>query len=456
MEQKAPSPAGSRWIIAIMGTLLQLCLGTVYAWSYFQDPLTKSYCWTNSQVMIAFSMAICFLGLAAAVGGINLRRFGPRKLAVTGGILFGAGYLLAGLALSLCGTRWGHISLPLLYVGYGVIGGIGLGLGYVTPIATVAKWFPDKKGLVTGMVVMGFGFGALLMSKVLAPALLAYAAGGVSFTVFGLAFALDQYAFCFAALGAVFIVVTPLVAAFLRNPPAGWSPRGYTPPAAETTAAAIAQDQAMTTGNCLFSGRFAMMWIVFFCNIAAGIAIISLQAPMMKALWKTSHAGTDISADRLAEIGSWLIAISSIFNGLGRFFWGGVSDRIGRVQTFRIMLATEVAAFVLLMFTGNPWLFGALICYVLLCYGGGFGTMPSFVLDVFGPRMMAVVYGVILTAWSAAGVAGPQLFAWVKDTLGAQAPLYSFIIGASFLAVGVVMSIFLSNRQFAAAGKPSA
>ncbi len=433
-------PLPSRWLIAIMGTVLQCCLGTVYAWSYFQDPLTKSYCWTNSEVMLAFSLAICFLGLAAAFGGMNLKRFGPRKLAVTGGVLFGAGYLLAGLALSLCGhPTYGRFALPLLYLGYGVIGGIGLGLGYVTPVATVAKWFPDKKGLVTGMVVMGFGFGALLMSKVLAPMLLEATrdrVGGYN------------YSLCFLLLGGVFIVVTPLVAAFLRNPPLGWSPRGYTPPVAETAASAVAQEESMTTGNCLLSGRFLMMWAVFFCNIAAGIAIISLQSPMMKTLWKSAHAEASFTVEELTAIGGTLIAISSIFNGLGRFFWGGVSDRIGRVQTFRIMLGTQIAAFVLLIFTANPWVFGALICYILLCYGGGFGTMPSFVLDVFGPRMMAIVYGVILTAWSAAGIAGPQLFARVKDALGPQAPLYSFIIGASFLAVGALLSLMLSNHRF--------
>jgi OFA family oxalate/formate antiporter-like MFS transporter len=446
MEQPQSRPAPSRWLIAIMGTVLQLCLGTVYAWSYFQDPLTKSYCWTNSQVMLAFSLAICFLGLAAAFGGMNLKRFGPRKLAVTGGILFGAGYLLAGLALSLCShPTLGRFALPLLYLGYGVIGGIGLGLGYVTPVATVAKWFPDKKGLVTGMVVMGFGFGALLMSKVLAPMLLAATRGGDG---------VDNYSLCFLLLGAVFIVVTPAVAAFLRNPPQGWSPAGYTPPAAET-AAAVAQEESITPGSCLLSGRFLMMWAVFFCNIAAGIAIISLQAPMMKTLWKSSHADVNFTVEELAAIGGTLIAISSIFNGLGRFFWGGVSDRIGRVQTFRIMLGTQIAAFVLLIFTGNPWLFGALICYILLCYGGGFGTMPSFVLDVFGSRMMAIVYGVILTAWSAAGIAGPQIFAWVKDALGPQAPLYSFIIGASFLGVGAMLSLLLSNHRFQAAPAPA-
>ncbi len=155
----------NRWRIAIFGTLLQVCLGTVYAWSFFQKPLVQTYGWSNSQAAWAFSTAICFLGLAAAWGGMNLAKIGPRKLAMAGGVLFGVGYLIASVALNM------H-SLILLYVGYGIIGGCGLGLGYVTPVATAAKWFPDKKGFVTGMVVMGFGFGALVMSKVIAPILM--------------------------------------------------------------------------------------------------------------------------------------------------------------------------------------------------------------------------------------------------------------------------------------------
>ena len=159
-ESRTPN----RWIVALAGAWLQLFLGTVYAWSYFQNPISEAYGWTNTEVAGAFSLAICFLGLAAAWGGTKLPRYGPRRLAAIGGVLFGAGYLVAAAAL-----RWR--SLPLLYLGYGVVGGAGLGLGYVTPVATVAKWFPDKKGLATGLVIMGFGFGALLMSKLVAPAL---------------------------------------------------------------------------------------------------------------------------------------------------------------------------------------------------------------------------------------------------------------------------------------------
>lgn len=433
----------NRWIIAIMGTLLQLCLGTVYAWSYFVNPLVAKYGWSNSQVTLTFSIAICFLGLSAAWGGVYLARIGPRKLAMTGGVLFGAGYLLAAAALHLG-------NLTLLYVGFGIVGGIGLGLGYVTPVATVAKWFPDRKGLLTGMVIMGFGFGALLMSKVLAPCLLK-ATG-------------NDYVMLFAIMGGIFLVAAPLAGAFLVNPPAGFAPGKPLPTAADARSGAALPkvtppEQTIGTQRALLSGRFLLLWLVFFCNIVAGIALLSLQSPLMQALLKSKDA--TLTTEALAATGATLIAVSSIFNGVGRFFWGGLSDRIGRPNAFRAMLLTGLLAFCGLILASNPkvlpaaaclynpWVFGALVCYVLLCYGGGFGTMPSFVMDIFGPKLMAVVYGTILTAWSAAGIVGPLLFAHLKDiyktdpTTGATV---SFLIAGGFLLLGLVCSLFVSNK----------
>jgi OFA family oxalate/formate antiporter-like MFS transporter len=417
----APS-GGNRWGVAIAGTGLQLCLGTVYAWSFFQKPLMTAYGWSNKEAALAFSLAICFLGIAAAVGGINLARFGPRKLAVTGAVLFGLGYVIAAFALK-------QNSLWLLYLGYGVIGGTGLGLGYVTPVATAAKWFPDKKGLVTGMVVMGFGFGALLMSMVCAPWLLRVTGGNM--------------AAVFAWLGVSLGGLALIAACFLRNPPAGFVPAGWTPPAARAGAAAGATEYCESPVRCILSARFAMLWVMFFCNITAGIAIIGFQSPLIQDLYR--KLDTTLDAKVLAGYGAALIAVSSIFNGIGRFFWGGLSDRIGRAQAFRALLGTQIVAFVALMFTGNPWLFGGLICYVLLCYGGGFGTMPSFIGDVFGPKMMPVVYGTILTAWSAAGLAGPMIVGYFKDHYKEQASQYSFIAGAVFLAVGLAMALMAGN-----------
>lgn len=414
-----------RWFMAIMAMFLMVCLGTVYAWSYFQIPIMQQFGWNNAQVSLTFSFAIFFLGVSAAVGGVFLPKLGPRVLAVSGSILFSLGYAIAGLALSLK-------SLPLLYIGYGMIGGTGLGLGYVTPVATIAKWFPDKKGLATGIVIMGFGLGALVMSKLLAPTLLAWT-GGNLVTVF-------------LALAVLFIVLTTLTSLSLRNPPQGWSP---------ATAPASPAEAFRQAASDIFSKRFALVWILFFCNITAGITIVGFQSPMFQDLWR--KADPTLAPGSLAALGATLIAITSLFNGIGRFFWGAVSDRVGRIRTFRIMLGSELAIFAILILTGNPWIFAALLCWILLCYGGGFGTMPATISELFGQGKMTVIYGVVLTAWAAGGVVGPQITAFIKDKMPERASTLSFIVGAAFVTVGFVVSLVLpAAKRGVNATSPSA
>jgi OFA family oxalate/formate antiporter-like MFS transporter len=417
-----PQTTTNRWLIAIMGTLLMIALGTVYAWSFFQKPIIAATGWSNSQAAWAFSTAILFLGLAAAWGGINLPKFGPRKLAIIGAFMYGLGYIIGGIALKT------H-SLVLLYLGFGVIGGSGMGLGYVTPVATVGKWFPDRKGFATGMVVMGFGLGALFMSKVIGPTLMSATGGDVTMT------------FIYSG---VLLMAAIVFATFIRNPPAGYLPAGYTPPAA--SAAVQQADASLTSRDCIFSGKWAAMWVMFFVNIAAGIMFIGFQSPMLQDIMAKDDPS--MSKEALAAAGATLIAISSLFNGIGRFFWGGLSDRIGRVQAFRLILGTQIIVFFLMRYISSPILFGILVCYILLCYGGGFGTMPSFVMDVFGSKLMPVVYGVILTAWSLGGVVGPQIAAMLKDAYKQDAGPLTFIIGACLLVVGFLVSLRVSNVRF--------
>jgi len=416
----------NRWLIAIMGTVLQLALGTVYAWSFFQKPIMAAFGWTNVQVMWIFSLAICFLGIGAAIGGMILPKFGPRKLATTGAILWGLGWLIGALAMSMN-------SLVLLYIGYGVIGGLGLGLGYVTPVATAAKWFPDKKGFITGMVVMGFGLGALLMSKVIAPTFMKMFDGNL------------VQVFTFTGISLLVLGIT--AGLIMKNPPAGFVPAGYTPPV--KSAASQGHEDNLTAKSCILSRKFLGMWLIFFLNIAAGIMFIGLQSPMIQDLMK--KAGSTLDTAGLAAIGATLIAISSLFNGVGRFFWGGLSDKIGRIQAFRLILGSQILVFALLVWVGNPWLFGIMVCYVLLCYGGGFGTMPSFVGDIFTAKLMPVVYGVILTAWSAAGIVGPQIAAYIKDNFAETAATKTFIVGAIMLTIGFVIALTLTNKSIASA-----
>jgi OFA family oxalate/formate antiporter-like MFS transporter len=403
-----------RSIMALFCTVLQVCFGTVYAWSFFQTILVRQLGWSFTETAWAFSLTILSLGTSAAWAGALLPRVGPRRLAVTGSVMFAGGYMLASLALHLD-------TLALFYVGYGVIGGAGIGMGYVTPVATVAKWFPDKKGLATGIVVMGFGVGAFLLSKGLAPLLVSHLAGDLSRVFLG--------------LGVIFACILIPCSLLLSNPPA----------AVEAVAEQAPSDESDSVAPYLRSSEFVLMWIVFFCNIAAGISIISFQSELLQEVW--GLADPTVEPATLAEYGATLIAVSSLCNGVGRLFWGLLSDRLGRVRVFRILLASQMVVFGILMTERNPYVFSALVCYVLLCFGGGFATMPSFVLDVFGPQKMSTIYGTILTAWAAAGICGPLYVGYLKDQYPDRAFIYCFLIGILMLGLGYVFSYLLSDDR---------
>ncbi len=411
------SPRFARILAVTVCTVLQLCFGTVYAWSFFQTLLVRQSGWTFTETAWAFSLAIFSLGVSAAWAGQVLPRIGPKKLALAGSFLFCGGYVIAGLALQL-----DHV--PLFCLGYGVVGGIGIGMGYVTPVATVAKWFPEKKGLATGIVVMGFGVGALLLSKGMAPVLVVRAAGDLPLVFFG--------------LGAIFAVILIPASLLMSNPPPA-------PAGSAGGARSAAPEETATVRTYLKTGQFLLLWIVFFFNIAAGISIISFQSELLREVW--SLADPSLEPAVLAQYGATLIAVSSLFNGVGRLFWGLLSDRIGRVKVFRILLATQMVVFGVLMTETNPWIFSILICYVLLCFGGGFATMPPFILDVFGARKMSAIYGAVLTAWAAAGIAGPLYVGYLKDVYPDRAVMYCFLIGILMLGGGYLFSYLLNDDR---------
>ena len=406
-----------RTAIALFCTTLQVCFGTVYAWSFFQTILVHQVGWTHTETAWAFSIAIFSLGVSAAWAGNMLPKMGPRKLALIGSFLFSIGYLVAGLAL--------HLDfIPLFYLGYGVIGGVGIGLGYVTPVATIAKWFPDRKGLATGIVVMGFGIGAFLLSKGLAPLLIVRTAGALPLV--------------FVWLGVIFALILIPCSLALSDPPASIRLAGSTTDPGEV-------DEPQSVRTYLSTTQFVFMWIVFFFNIAAGISVISFQSEILQEIW--GLADRNIEPSTLAEYGATLIAVSSICNGLGRLFWGLLSDRFGRVAIFRVLLASQMLVFGILMTETNPWVFSALVCYVLLCFGGGFATMPSFVLDVFGTRKMSTIYGAVLTAWAAAGITGPLYVGYLKDMYPDRAVMYCFLIGILMLGAGYLFSYLLNDGR---------
>ena len=411
-----------KWLIAIMGTLTHLSLGTVYAWSFFQTPITELVGWSNTQVAWAFSLSIFMLGIMAAWGGTKIDKYGPRKLAIIGSVMYALGYIISAYALS-SGILW------LLYLAFGILGGAGLGLAYVTPVATVSKWFTEKQGLATGMVVMGFGLGALVMSKLLAPLFLQLSSQNLSTT--------------FLYIGLTLIVVLPFSASFLQLPP--------------TEKKEIQPEESNIHGGpspfkLIFSKSFIIIWLMFMINVVAGMIFISFQSPLLQDILKLRMPETtnftDVSViNMLNAAGATLIAVSSVFNGLGRFFWGAVSDKIGRISTFRILLALQALIFIALIFVSHPVWFFVFVCIVLLSYGGGFGVIPSLINDSYGAKLMPALYGAALTAWGVGGIVGPQIVAFMKDNYPESAGLYAFIIGSVILLIGFILSYFYKGQR---------
>ena len=367
----------NRWAIAIAGVIMQVALGAIYAWSVFRIPLTQAFGWTIPQVTLTFTIAIFVLGFAAFAGGLWMRRAGPRTVALAAGAFYGAGVFLASLSAH---------RLWWLYFSYGFMGGIGLGLGYIVPVATLVKWFPDRRGMITGIAVAGFGAGALIAAP-LATRLMS--AIGVLRT--------------FAVLGAVYFIAITAAGLFMQNPPDGYRPAGWQP-------SARAQQQftrKLTLAEAVKHWQWYGLWALLFLNTTAGIAIISQAAPMAQEITHVT-----------AAVAAGLVGMISIANGAGRFVWAWLSDFIGRGSVFLIMFPLQALLFFMLPSVQSFPAFTAIACVILLCYGGGFGTMPAFAADYFGAEHVGSIYGLMLTAWSFAGVLGPTLIAALRQNTG--------------------------------------
>ena len=374
----------NRWGIAVAAVIMQLCLGAVYGWSVFVKPLTNSAHWTLTQVSLNFTLAIVFLGAGTVIGGLWQDRVGPRRVATVAGVLYGAGYMIAALAVA-------KHSLATMYFGYGVVSGLGMGMGYICPVATLVKWFPDRRGLMTGVAVCGYGAGALVMSPIAARAILAV---GVPAT--------------FLALGAVYLVLVVITAQFYQNPPQGWRPAGWEPRSAVSKAASTYD---FTVKQAMSTPQFWLLWVMLFLNVSAGIMIISQASPMAQQLVGL----TPVTA-------AGIVGVISIFNGLGRIFWAAVSDYIGRARVYFLLYLVLVGVFFALPRLHTATLFTGAVALVGFCYGGGFGTMPSFTADFFGAKYMGGIYGWILLAWGAAAIPSPILIARVRQTTGMYQP----------------------------------
>lgn len=423
----------NRWVVALAGAVAMACLGTVYSWSVFTQPLIASFGWSNTTTTWTFAAAIFFLGVGAVIGGRWQDRAGPRAPAVTGVILWGAGNILAGLGTGALGAWW-------IYLTYGLLGGLGLGLGYITPVATVTKWFPDKRGVGSGMVVMGFGLGAFFYSNILkmVPSFAAASreaatvvtaraqaiADGTPFDATTLGMSPESVSTIMTTLvvsGIVYLVLGGMSAAYVTNPPAA-----YTRPGA--TAAAAAQGPNLTPAQAARTPQFYALWLMLFLNVTAGILFISNAVPIMRELTGAAPA---------TALG--IYGVIAVFNGLGRFFWGAVSDRIGRNWAYALIYGIQVVIFFIVGGIHSLSLVSALFAVVLLNYGGGFGTMPSFAADYFGTKYMGLIYGWILLAWGVGGIVGPIFTALVKDHTGSFAG--SLVPIAVMLLVATILPI---------------
>jgi len=387
-------------VIAIAGVFLQIALGAVYAWSVFRVPLAKQFGWSISEVTLTFTISIFVLGFAAFFGGLWLNRKGPRVVAVTGGVLYGLGIFLASFTHRL---SW-------LYLTYGVIGGIGLGLGYIVPVAVLVKWFPDRRGLITGIAVGGFGAGALITAPVATR--LIQSVGVLS---------------TFAYLGIAYLIVTVVAGLFMRNPHDGWKPEGWTPTVTQTSQRA---GRDFTLNEALKTWQWWALWLLLFLNTCAGISIISQEAPLFQ-----EETGVT------AAIAASMVGLASIGNAVGRVFWAWVSDLITRSATFFVMFVAQILLFWFLPNIATAWFLTIVTFVVLMCYGGAFGTMPAFTADYFGPKNVGPIYGLMLTAWGFASAFGPLLIAHMRETAGSYRGALHVIAGV--MTISAVLPILV-------------
>ncbi|HEY2713102.1 MAG TPA: OFA family MFS transporter [Chthoniobacterales bacterium] len=391
----------NRWVIAIAAIFLQVVLGAVYAWSVFRVPLSKQFGWSISQVTLTFTISIFMVGFASFFGGLWMNRKGPRIVALTAAVLYGLGIFLASFSAD---------KLWWLYMSYGVISGLGLGFGYIVPVAVLVKWFPDRRGLITGIAVGGFGAGALITAPVATRLIKSV---GVLQT--------------FAYLGIAYFIVAIIAAMFMQNPPDGWSPAGWTP-SAKQTAQRATRDYYIS--EALKTWQWWALWAILFLNTCAGISIISQESPIFQELTKVS-----------AIVAGGMVGIASLGNAFGRIFWAWTSDLFTRRVTFMMMFLLQIVLFWLVPKVSVPSTMTTVTFIILMCYGGGFGTMPAFTADYFGSKNVAPIYGLMLTAWSFASVVGPLYIARMRETTGHYAGALHVI--AIVMAVSIALPLIV-------------
>ncbi|WP_024298575.1 L-lactate MFS transporter [Methylomicrobium lacus] len=417
----------NRWMVPPAALSVHLCIGQAYAFSVFNDPLSKLIGitastpddWKLTTLGWTFSLAIVFLGLSAAFGGKWLEKVGPRLTMFVAACCFGGGFWIAALGVYL------H-QIWLVYAGYGVIGGIGLGLGYVSPVSTLIKWFPDRRGMATGMAIMGFGGGAMIGAP-LAVLLMDHFKSATSVG------ALET----FMVMGSVYFVSMLIGALTIRVPPNDWKPEGWTPP--------VIQNKMITNNHvhidrALLTPQFYLLWLVLCLNVTAGIGVLGQASVMIQEMFK--GAVTPASA-------AGFVGLLSLFNMGGRFFWSSASDFLGRKNTYIIFFALGAVLYATvptLGQLGNIGLFILLYAIIMSMYGGGFSTIPAYLADIFGTRYVGGIHGRLLTAWSTAGVAGPVLVNYIREFQIAQGVPKSDAYNVTmYIMAGVLVIGFICN-----------
>ncbi|WP_226658736.1 L-lactate MFS transporter [Guptibacillus hwajinpoensis] len=394
----------NRWLIAASAVGIHISIGSVYAWSNFTDPLINEFGWSAKQVQFTFSLAILFLGLSAAFLGHFVEKYGPRKAGLLAASFFGIGIFGSGFAVNMG-------SLPLLYIFYGALGGIGLGVGYIAPVSTLVKWFPDRRGLATGLAIMGFGFAAAIASPVMDTLIKSVGTANT-----------------FYILGASYFILMVASSLYLEKPPEGWAPKGFKEKQKQSKKSGDLSQ--LTANEAIKTSRFYYLWLMLFINVTCGIAILSAAKPLAQE--SIGLTTTEAAA---------LVGVLGIFNGLGRIGWASVSDYIGRPNTYTTFFVLQIALFALLPHTTTAILFQIMLAIVYTCYGGGFASIPAYIGDMFGTKQLGAIHGYILTAWAAAGLVGPMFAAWMKDTTGSYAASLTFF--AAMFVVALIISIVI-------------
>lgn len=428
-ERTVAQPGFNRWLVPPAALCIHLCIGMAYGFSVFWLPLTKALgiaqsipcradmawyeklfttaCdWDKPMLGWMYTLFFVFLGSSAAVFGGWLERAGPRKAGFVSALCW-----CGGLVLSAIGV-FTH-QLWLMWLGSGVIGGIGLGLGYISPVSTLIKWFPDRRGMATGMAIMGFGGGAMIGSP-LADRLMAHYATPTSVGVWETFLTMAVVHFMFMTVGAM----------AYRVPPTGWKPQGWSPPAANENG--MITQRNVHLSKAWRTPQFWLLWGVLCLNVSAGIGVIGMASPMLQEIFGGRLIGLDLKFDQLttdqlaqvAAIAAGFTGLLSLFNIAGRFFWASLSDVLGRKATYFIFFSLGFVLYASAPWagrTGSVALFVGLFCLILTMYGGGFATIPAYLADLFGTQMVGAIHGRLLTAWSAAGILGPVLVNYIND-----------------------------------------